>query len=944
MLVNFVAMVANHHQINKSLNFSSQNLQGISFKRQNLTGADFSYTDIRGADFTQASLQNANFNHAKAGVQSNWTIIFIAFSFFLSTLCLFSAWMTGVIVAETVFQSSNPLYDGVPSVENSIPGLIVLVVLAVFCITTIRQGFITALLAMAAIGGATVVVLGTVLGLYFGAAGLKMIGAGAWRAAAAGTWAIIATFTGAIAVFASTFESKPKFIAVFKVIAGLIAIAVAINVFKASDSEVTALKMPALPMAMGVTIILLFISIYTGWRCLLEDQKFASIQQIGRALFTFGGTSFRGADLTNADFSQSSLKCTDLRNAKLICTSFHLAKNLKLARVDGTILTNPNVRDLVVTHRGVNKSYLGCNFKGANLEYADLSDADFTAADISEATFAGAILSRANLTKIQALGTNFQQVYLTAACLENWHINEKTQLENINCDYIYLQNQQQERHPPSGIFADGEFTKLFQVVVDTIELIFRNGVDWEALILAIKEVSTINNTEKLIINSIENKGDGFIVVKVHVPENVDRGKLHQELEQSYQQQLKIVEARYQAELEGKQAQIEIYRQQSADMTEIAKLLAQQSSHRSQIQVNKLIILTLGDGNFNDGFPITALVCSDEHPLPITFTGKLPPEPNILQLYQQWRQLYGSQKWFGRITFDEEDSVTNFSQQELNYYAGELEKCFDSWLNSQPFQLIERQLRSNLRQSEKVPVIIQTKDINLQRLPWHLWKFFQHYRQAEISLSSIGERSEKSMFTRNQIRILTILGNSTGIDVEADRKVLEQLPQSETVFLVEPTFQELHQQLWDEQGWDILCFSGHSSSQADGSTGKMLLNQTKLLTIKELKHALTKAIERGLQLAIFNSCDGLGLARELADLHIPQIIVMKEPVPDKVAQEFLKYFLTAFAGGESLYTAVRKARERLEGLEDEYPYATWLPVIFQNSAEVGMSWQNLHFDK
>ena len=189
-----------------------------------------------------------------------------------------------------------------------------------------------------------------------------------------------------------------------------------------------------------------------------------------------------------------------------------------------------------------------------------------------------------------------------------------------------------------------------------------------------------------------------------------------------------------------------------------------------------------------------------------------------------------------------------------------------------------------------------------------------------------------------------MGNSTGIDVEADRLVLEQLPQSETAFLVEPTCQELHQSLWDELGWDILCFSGHSSSQADGSMGSMLLNQTKLLTIKELKHALTKAIERGLQLAIFNSCDGLGLARELADLHIPQMIVMKEPVPDKVAQEFLKYFLTAFAGGESLYTAVRQARERLEGLEDEFPYATWLPVIFQNSAEVGMSWRKLHAEK
>jgi hypothetical protein len=43
---------------------------------------------------------------------------------------------------------------------------------------------------------------------------------------------------------------------------------------------------------------------------------------------------------------------------------------------------------------------------------------------------------------------------------------------------------------------------------------------------------------------------------------------------------------------------------------------------------------------------------------------------------------------------------------------------------------------------------------------------------------------------------------------------------------------------------------------------------------------------------------LGLAKHLASLHIPKIIVMREPVPDLVAQEFLKNFLTAFASGKS----------------------------------------------
>jgi CHASE2 domain-containing sensor protein len=82
---------------------------------------------------------------------------------------------------------------------------------------------------------------------------------------------------------------------------------------------------------------------------------------------------------------------------------------------------------------------------------------------------------------------------------------------------------------------------------------------------------------------------------------------------------------------------------------------------------------------------------------------------------------------------------------------------------------------------------------------------------------------------------------------------------------------------------------------------------------------------------------LGLAQQLQSLQIPQVIVMREPVPDVVAQNFLKYFLAEFSRGQSLYAAVRYARERLQGLEKEYPCATWLPVICQNPAVAPMIW-------
>ena len=91
--------------------------------------------------------------------------------------------------------------------------------------------------------------------------------------------------------------------------------------------------------------------------------------------------------------------------------------------------------------------------------------------------------------------------------------------------------------------------------------------------------------------------------------------------------------------------------------------------------------------------------------------------------------------------------------------------------------------------------------------------------------------------------------------------------------MQPTRQKLDDQLWDKKGWDIICFSVHSESKPDGSTGCFDVGNKTKITIEELENALTAAIKKGLQLAIFNSWDGLGLARQLARLYIPAIIVM-----------------------------------------------------------------------
>lgn len=355
---------------------------------------------------------------------------------------------------------------------------------------------------------------------------------------------------------------------------------------------------------------------------------------------------------------------------------------------------------------------------------------------------------------------------------------------------------------------------------------------------------------------------------------------------------------------------------------------------------KLVVLKFGDGGFEQGFPVT-LQIGEERDRPSTeITGKLPPCPEITLYYTRWQASYLQLGNTYRLDADK-IQVTNVSvTQDCHELAHILRARFNAWLQAEDFRPLREKWLEKLMPTDEIRVILQSENSQLQRLPWHIWDLLERYPKAEIALSSPSyERIHKPPTPNSQVNILAIVGNSQGIDTQADQAVLQKCPYADVSFLVEPQRKELTDYLWGKN-WDVLFFAGHSSSQGNGTTGRIYLNKTDSLSIGELKYALKQAIERGLQLAIFNSCDGLGLARELADLHIPQIIVMREPVPDQVAQEFLKYFLQSFAGGEPLYQAVRHARERLQGLEDRFPCATWLPVICQNPAQIPLTWDEL----
>ncbi len=366
-------------------------------------------------------------------------------------------------------------------------------------------------------------------------------------------------------------------------------------------------------------------------------------------------------------------------------------------------------------------------------------------------------------------------------------------------------------------------------------------------------------------------------------------------------------------------------------------------------MKKLVFIKVRIGDFFHGFETNLRISYPEinSVLEVDVDCYLSPNPEIPKLYEDWSEKYKSLRRNFRIKVKKTRLLIDTEKllDDCQNAAKELRLGMQKWLNNSQdsrFQKLRDKINQRLEASDEIIVFLQTENEILKKLPWDEWDLFADtFTKAEIVLSPLEidvVTTTNSRIGKNKVRILSILGDSQGIDIKYDRQLIANLPNAETEFLVEPNRQEFSDKLW-EKDWDILFFAGHSESNSE--TGIIYINPQEKLPISELKNSLIKAIQKGLKLAIFNSCDGLKLAEYLAELKMPQVIVMRQPVPEKVAQQFLDSFLNAYVNnGESLHLAVRNARQKLEVLESEIPGATLLPIISQNSLKIPPTWQEI----
>ncbi|GEA25716.1 hypothetical protein MiAbW_00253 [Microcystis aeruginosa NIES-4325] len=367
-------------------------------------------------------------------------------------------------------------------------------------------------------------------------------------------------------------------------------------------------------------------------------------------------------------------------------------------------------------------------------------------------------------------------------------------------------------------------------------------------------------------------------------------------------------------------------------------------------MSRVVILKIGEGNFATGFSVT-LEIRDNHRLIAPFAeGKLVPNLDIADALQNYRRAYyhwvKSQPSLG-ITVPH-SMITHAAlgdpRDNLRKATKTLKDSLNEWLNSSSLSSIQNHILFHINTKSEVRFFIQTTHFDLQQIPWECWNFL-HQWCPDVEIALTIQRNPPIINLTPPIKVLVILGN---IDIKNDHNYLclsslQMLlgnPNQVSMQILSPSSKvpistkNIHNELIKNQ-WDIVVYLGHSQTSSDGHDGVFIIdNDTALSPDHNLRNSLEIAVKKGLKLVICNSCDGLGIGRQLANIGVPHIIVMKEPIAVRVALRFLEVFLPNFLGHKSLQESLTIARQelRLHEFEVDAASSSLLPRLIENPEE------------
>ncbi|MGK7919742.1 MAG: CHASE2 domain-containing protein [Trichodesmium sp.] len=336
-----------------------------------------------------------------------------------------------------------------------------------------------------------------------------------------------------------------------------------------------------------------------------------------------------------------------------------------------------------------------------------------------------------------------------------------------------------------------------------------------------------------------------------------------------------------------------------------------------------------------------------------------PYPESLTIsYQNWQKNYLSfyhKALRGRVVNTGKINKQIDWHQKLVQAEAQLLCEFHRWLRHEQLYDIRasiaqaaKQKTESLRSLQQninlptVDVFLTCSCQDLCRLPWEAWEIteFAAFCKIRIVRQPINIRNTtvcESEHRRSKARVLAILGDDTGLNFQEDKNAVKSLspiakvefigwqPQESKAALKE----KIVKAITNEQGWDILFFAGHSN-ETQNTGGEIAIAPGVSISLTEIAQPLSIAKQRGLQFAIFNSCSGLSIANTLIDLGLSQVAIMREPIHNEVAQEFLVRFLQSLAKYKDVHESLLAACQFLKVEKNlTYPSTYLIPSLFRH---------------
>ncbi len=361
--------------------------------------------------------------------------------------------------------------------------------------------------------------------------------------------------------------------------------------------------------------------------------------------------------------------------------------------------------------------------------------------------------------------------------------------------------------------------------------------------------------------------------------------------------------------------------------------------------HQAVIINLGNGQLATGFDSVTVRLKSGTTIVWEDNCSLNASPALQQLLQEWQLLYRAivqvmgDHLSPTVAFDD-SAITNVSTQDLSQLHLQFYNELNRWLAESDFNRIEKKIRTWLNNSAPITVTILAEQQAIWQLPWYLWHFFDDYPQAIdlFSKQRAIDVTRQEPKRNGQVNIMAVFGEDPALQLQQDREDLQSILGTKNIdFIQNPSAAVISANLTREMGCDVFWFGGHGDSTEE--EGIIYLDNKTPLEISVLKQGFKTAVDRGLQIAVFNCCRGLGLADQLIDVNIPYIIVMRVEIPNFLAKQFLKDLLIQYRQGADFAQAFQFARDQLS-LASPTKYANWLPVLFHNPLSKSVTWQDL----